>query len=638
VMPLSSDESRELVASFLRELPEIPGVLEELIVEKAAGNPFYIEEMIRMLIDDGVIVPGEDGWQLRMEQLVPDRVPPTLTGVLQARLDALTAAERDVLQRAAVVGEQFWDGTVAALRALAGGGAEGLPAVSALLDLLEQREMVVRQGQSAFADSREYRFKHAILHSVTYESVLLRRRRSYHGAIAEWLIENAGERAGEYAGLIGSHWEQAGNPAEAAAWYLRAAQGAQKAVLPGEAIRYYQKALDYLPEGEETALLRAGLYQGYGDMLWRQARRSEAVAMYQAMRETAAGVNDFLLEARACNDLARVHRYLGQMHQGIGFARQAEVLARRAGQGGDEAASQRAQVELARAVATQGWNYHGLGQPEEAIALGERALGLARAAEKPPVIALALNLLGVAHTALGNHERGAHYGQEALELYRMTGHRWGVGIISNNLGENARARGDFERALGYYEDALAIARETGNRESAISCFNNIGGVRLALGQPAAAEAALREVFARVGDRGWFGLSETSRYLAAAHLAQGRQEEALRAAQQALALAREGGQRDLAGAAWRILGRVAGESGAAVAPGADEAPLPAEACFERSAAIFQEAGMAMEHAHTLYAWGGCMRKHDPEAGARLQAEAEAQFKALGLPLDVVKMEA
>jgi tetratricopeptide (TPR) repeat protein len=178
-----------------------------------------------------------------------------------------------------------------------------------------------------------------------------------------------------------------------------------------------------------------------------------------------------------------------------------------------------------------------------------------------------------------------------------------VGIISNNLGENARARGDFERALGYYEDALAIARETGNRESAISCFNNIGGVRLALGQPAAAEAALREVLARVGDRGWFGLSETSRYLAAAHLAQGRQEEALRAAQQALALAREGGQRDLAGAAWRMLARVAGESGAAVAPGADEAPLPAEACFERSAA-FSGGRDGAEHAHTLYAWGGC----------------------------------
>lgn len=628
--PLDGEDSRQLVRNILRKLPNIPPTLEELIVDKTAGNPFYIEEMVRMLIDDGVLLPGDKSWQLRMERLVPDRVPPTLTGVLQARLDALTAAERDVLQRAAVVGEQFWDGAIAALRALAGSAAGGLPTVSALLQLLEEKEMVVRHGQSAFAGSNEYRFKHAILHSVTYESVLLRRRRSYHGAIAEWLIDNAGERVEEYAGLIGSHWEQAGKLAEAAHWCGRAAQAAQRAFLPGQAIRYYEKALDFLPEGDDTAATRVELYQGLGDMLWRQARRSEAVAMYQSMRETAAAANDLLLEARACNDLARVHRYLGQMHQGIGFARQAEVLAGRAGPAG--------KVELARAIATQGWNYHGLGQPEEAVALGERALALSRSTETEQEIALALNLLGVAHTALGEHERGAHYAEEALALYRTAGNRWGVGIISNNLGENARARGDFQTALRYYEDALAIARETGNRESAISCFNNIGGVRLALGDPEAAEGALREVLTRVGDRGWFGLSETYRYLAAACLAQGRLDEALAAAQQALHLAREGGQQEFVGAAWRMLGRVAAAAGASITPAPGEPLASAADCYQRSAAIFHEAGMAVEHAHTLFAWGACLRQRDPEAGARLQAEARQQFAALGLPLDVVKMEA
>ncbi|MDT8306414.1 MAG: tetratricopeptide repeat protein [Anaerolineae bacterium] len=628
--PLGEEESRQLVRNILRKLPNIPAALEGLIVEKAAGNPFYIEEMVRMLIDDGVLVPGEESWHLRLERLVPDRVPPTLTGVLQARLDALTAAERDVLQRAAVVGEQFWDGAVAALRALASSAAGGLPAVSALLALLEEKEMVVRHGQSAFPGSSEYRFKHAILHSVTYENVLLRRRRSYHGAIAAWLIDNAGERAEEYAGLIGSHWEQAGEQAEAAQWYARAAHAAERAFLPGQAIGYYEKALEFLPPGNDYAALRAELYQGLGDMLWRQARRSEAVAMYQAMRETAAAANDLRLEARACNHLARVHRYLGEMHQGMGFARQAEVLA---GRSGPEAT-----VELARAVATQGWNHHGLGQFEEAIACGERALALSRSTGKVQEIALALNLLGVCHTALGEHERGAHYGQEALELYRRVGHRWGVGIISNNLGENARARGDFETALRYYEDALAIARETGNRESAISCFNNMGGVRLALGAPEAAEEALREVLARVGDRGWFGLAESYRYLAAACLAQGRAGEGLEAAQRSLQLAREGGHQEFVGAAWRMLGRVAAATGRSVAPAPDEPPASAADCYQHSAAIFEEAGMAVEHAHTLYAWGACLQRTDPEAGARLQQEAEERFAALGLPLDVVKMEA
>ncbi len=628
--PLGVDDSRELVRSILRRLPAVPASLEALVVEKAAGNPFYIEEIIRMLIDDGVLLPGDESWELRMERLVPDRVPPTLTGVLQARLDALTAAERDVLQRAAVVGELFWDGAVAALRDLAGAEAEGLPAVAPLLVQLEQKEMVVHHEQSAFAGCREYRFKHAILHSVTYESVLLRRRRAYHGASAAWLAEHAGERVGEYAGLIAGHYELASREDEAARWYARAARGAYQSYLPGDAIRYYQKALEYLPAAGGSREARVDLYQGLGDMLWRQARRSEALAMYEAMREAAAAAGDLLLEARACNDLARVHRYLGQMRDGIAFAEEAEALAMRAGPA--------AGVELARAVATQGWNYHGLGQLEEAVSLGQRAQALSQNAGAEQELALALNLLGVTHTALGDYERGAAYAQEALQLYRRLGHRWGVGIISNNLGENARARGDFRAALGHYEEALAIASETGNYESAISCYNNIGGVRLALGEAEAAEEALRQALARVGDRGWFGLSESYRFLAAACLALQRPDEALAAAQRALALARAGGQQDFLGAAWRMLGRVAAALGQPAAPAPGEAALSAVACFERSAAIFAEAGMAAERAQTLYAWGDYLLPQDQAAGERLQEEARQQFAALGLPLDVVKMGA
>lgn len=628
VGPLTVEESRRLLQAILRPLPEVPPVLEELIIDKAGGNPFYLEEMVRMLVDDGVLVPAGASWQVHLERLVPNRVPPTLTGVLQARLDGLTAAERDVLQRAAVVGEQFWDAAVAALRAPAGDRTDELAAVQALLQQLAGKEMVVRQEKSAFAGTTAYHFRQAVLHDVTYESVLLRRRRLYHGAVAGWLVAQAGQRVEEYAGLIARHHERAGALQEAARWYQRAAQQARTSFLPAEAIAYYRKALTFLGGDGEDRALRVLVYQGLGDMYWRQAQRAEAVAAYQAMREVASAAGDRLAEARACNHLARAYRYLGQMREGMACAQEAEALAQRLGPAGA--------VDLARAVAVQGWIHHGLGQPAQAIAPAERALALAKEAGAPREIALALNLLGVAHTSLGEHERGARYAEEALELYRTLGNRWGVGIISNNLGENARARGDYAAALRYYEDALAIAAETGNRESAISCFNNIGGARLALGQPDAAEAALQEALARVGERGWFGLSETYRYLAAACLAQDRPGEALAAAQRALALALERGQQDFCGAAWRMLGRVAAATGEAIAPGPEEPPLSAVACFERSAALFAAAGMSAELAQTQYAWGAAVQQSDPEAAARLQAEALRQCAALGLPPDVAKM--
>ena len=87
----------------------------ETVAKNAEGNPFYLEELIKVLIEDGVIVKGEDMWQIVPNMLTQVRVPATLTGVLQARLDRLPATENDVLERAAVIGRTFWDAAVEAM-------------------------------------------------------------------------------------------------------------------------------------------------------------------------------------------------------------------------------------------------------------------------------------------------------------------------------------------------------------------------------------------------------------------------------------------------------------------------------------------------------------------------------------------
>ena len=95
----------------------VPDDLTDLIVGRAEGNAFYVEEFVKMLIEDQVIETGDpwDPWQIHLERLDAERVPATLTGVLQARLDSLAPPEREALQRSSVVGRVFWDGTVAAL-------------------------------------------------------------------------------------------------------------------------------------------------------------------------------------------------------------------------------------------------------------------------------------------------------------------------------------------------------------------------------------------------------------------------------------------------------------------------------------------------------------------------------------------
>jgi len=243
--PLSRRASRALVGEILQRAEGVPHELRDLIVEGAEGNPFYVEELIKMLIEDGVIVPGEECWRVEMDRLAEVRVPPTLTGVLQARLDSLPPKEKMLLQRAAVVGRLFWDTAVAELQANEEIGLKE-EEITALLETVRDRELVFRRERSTFSGAEEYIFKHALLRDVAYERVLLKLRRVYHGQVARWLEGAAGERIGEYLGLIAGHYELAGEGEKAVEYLLRAGDQARLAYACQEASGYYHRALPLL--------------------------------------------------------------------------------------------------------------------------------------------------------------------------------------------------------------------------------------------------------------------------------------------------------------------------------------------------------------------------------------------------------
>jgi ABC-type oligopeptide transport system substrate-binding subunit len=248
--PLSRRASRALVGEILRIEGGVPLELRDLIVDGAEGNPFFVEELIKMLIEDGVIVRderSEEQWRVELERLAGVHVPPTLTGVLQARLDSLPPEEKQLLQRAAVVGRQFWDTAVAELQAKEGSGLDE-EEIASLLEAVRDRELVFRRERSAFAGAEEYIFKHALLRDVTYETVLLSLRRVYHGQVARWLETAAGKRIGEYLGLIAGHYELAGEGQKAVEYLLRAGDQARLAYACQEASGYYHRALPLLEE------------------------------------------------------------------------------------------------------------------------------------------------------------------------------------------------------------------------------------------------------------------------------------------------------------------------------------------------------------------------------------------------------
>ncbi|MFN2244955.1 MAG: ABC transporter substrate-binding protein, partial [Anaerolineae bacterium] len=284
--PLSRRASRALVEEILRKAGDIPHELRDLVVEGAEGNPFYVEELIKMLIEDGVIVVGEDFWRVELERLATVHVPPTLTGVLQARLDSLPAEEKMLLQRAAVVGRLFWDTAVAQLKAKEGSGLDN-EQVTALLEAVRNRDLVFRRERSAFAGAEEYIFQHTLLRDVTYETVLLNLRRVYHGQVARWLETAAGKRIGEYLGLIAGHYELAGEGEKAAEYLLRAGDQARLAYACQEARGYYHRALPLLEAQSQLdqaarTLMKLGLtYELSFDFQGARQTYEQGFAMWQ---------------------------------------------------------------------------------------------------------------------------------------------------------------------------------------------------------------------------------------------------------------------------------------------------------------------------------------------------------------------
>jgi class 3 adenylate cyclase len=179
---------------------ELPASLREVVVERAEGNPFFVEELVATLIDMRVLWRENGGWSVG--ELPSDfQVPDSVQAVLAARIDLLPDDEKAALQAAAVIGRIFWTGPV---YELADGGRPDF-------GLLEDRDFVHRRVGSAIAGEREYAIKHALTREVAYASLPKAKRAQLHAAFAEWL-ERSAQRANEHAALLAHHYLEAVRP------------------------------------------------------------------------------------------------------------------------------------------------------------------------------------------------------------------------------------------------------------------------------------------------------------------------------------------------------------------------------------------------------------------------------------------
>ncbi|HXG76974.1 MAG TPA: adenylate/guanylate cyclase domain-containing protein [Gaiellaceae bacterium] len=284
--PLTRAETARLIEELLGA--RLPEEVLAALVERAEGNPFFVEELVGSLAEAGVLERANGAWQVRE---VPDAfaVPDSVHAVLAARLDRLPAAEKAALQAAAVIGRVFWAGPVRHL----------LAGVEADYGLLEERDFVRRNASSSLTGEEEYAFKHALTREVAYGSLPKARRGRLHAAFAEWLRETDRARD-EHAPLLAYHYSEAVLPEDAdLVWE---GDRAEHERLRGEAVAWLRRAAElarsrYEMEEAISLLIRAAALAGDDReraLLWRDigevhALRYDGDAMRDALLRAIAG-------------------------------------------------------------------------------------------------------------------------------------------------------------------------------------------------------------------------------------------------------------------------------------------------------------------------------------------------------------
>lgn len=303
---LNDDATRLLIDSVLQHVENAPPLLAEDIAQRSAGNPLFVEEFLRMLFDNGVFERnGAGGWQtnrVKYGTLTP-ALPNGLTGVFQARLDDLPALARRVVQIASVLGDTFWEGGVSAMSDMD---------MSAILEGLVRRRILVPIAESSWKGQREYRFRHTLYREVAYAMLTRADRETFHQRAADWLMQFVEERP-ENLGTLAEHLTLGQRRDQALAVYLAAAVDRTRRGLAAEALKLVDSGLalgDDVPQAVGLPLI-SQLWMWRAQLLNTLRRYDEA----RAAGQTALMLMNELPAAVLANERQHAARILAETHQ-----------------------------------------------------------------------------------------------------------------------------------------------------------------------------------------------------------------------------------------------------------------------------------------------------------------------------------
>jgi len=666
VMTLQSlppDVSAQLLSRLLAE-PDLPQVLRDQILQRAAGNPFYLEEILRMLIDSGAIRRDGARWRLAPGVDVSTLgVPASLQDLILARFDQLPEAPRRVLQVASVIGRQF---NLQLLAHLLAPWPEA--ELHETLDRLTERDYVLpATGQT----SVDYVFRHVLVSDAIYGTLLKSRRSELHGQIGDAIEALWPDQLDKQAELLARHYTWSPRLDRALHYLLLAGQRAARGYANEQARQHFKQALALLAKVPHSTAQALQAQKGLGDVLVLAGEYQSGRACYQAALDLVTPAES----AQFAKERGELSRKLGATFERQGDYDQA-LLCLAAAQTALEDSAAPLPVERAQILNDLGWTNARRGALELAERYLLQALELVEHSTQYDVIASIYNRLGGVYYQKDELSKAGLYVRKSLVLREEMGDTGAVARSYNNLGLLGWKRGDWDSALDDFQRSVELHANLGDIEGMVELHSNLGLLELDRGNVDAAREHLETSLASAQQIGhvylvglthlnfsrlyvaiedWHqamehsqrGLATFKEIASAEHMA----DLYTNAGQACLGLGNLEAARKSGEAALELIGQL--DSSQPAAPSVNRASAlrllgeaarlrgdyeTAAGMLTESADIFAALGNQVEQGRSTVALAQLAAARGDRAGARVRLnEARLIFRQLGARLDLRKLE-
>jgi len=510
---LEKSEVKTLLNAVLHSNP--PDELVRSIYLETEGNPFFVLETLKLLVEDEVLIRVDEFWRLR-KPIEKIGIPRKVREVIIRRLAKLTTAEREILDCGSVVGD-----------------FESRVLEKALdLDrtkLLRTLSTVERRYRLIHYTDGLYHFDHTLIREVCYEELSDELRRQYHFGVAKALENLHAHDPEPYEPTLAHHYIKAGVKEMARQHYVRAAESASHKYANEEAIFYLMEALRLI---EEDSVEKAYIMEQLGDLLQITGKFADAIQNWRqaiSIHQKFDGKTPSAILHRKIGTV--LGRSLGKVEEALREYRTAERLL---GVGRDD-------EELAQLYQSYAGLYAQLGNFEEAKKKCELAIGLSEPKNITPILARSYTTLGTILLSMGRIESGLEYLDKALQL-ALTAKLNDIAIrIYNNLGVTFEAQGEFLKASKYFEKGLELAKRVGYLSQQPWLYDGLATTYLQFGNlERALESAESAVYLDRNQGQFRHLALALCSLGKVHFRFGRIEEAKEAFGEALKLGEQSG--------------------------------------------------------------------------------------------------